>query len=118
MAHTFKRSARVSDLIMKEVSQMIVKGEIKDPRVNQAFITGVKVTDNLSMANIYFSLMDQSAQKQDVLEGLNSAKGFIRSRLAQRLKMRKIPDLNFMFDTALETGYRVDEVLRGIKVEE
>jgi ribosome-binding factor A len=118
LASNFKRSARISDLIVKEVSQMIVKGEIKDPRVALAFVTGAKVSDNLSMANIFFSVMEESADVDEVLKGLESAKGFIRTRLAQRLKMRRIPDLHFMFDTALETGYKVDEVLRGIKIEE
>ena len=118
MASNFKRSARISDLIVKEVSQMIVKGEIKDPRVSLAFITGARVSDNLSMAKIFFSVMEESAEVDEVLKGLESAKGFIRTRLAQRLKMRRIPDLHFMFDTALETGYKVDEVLRGIKIEE
>lgn len=118
MAATFKRSARISDLIVKEVSQMIVKGEIKDPRVSLAFITGAKVTDNLSMANIYFSVMEGNDDREEVLKGLDSAKGFIRSKLAHKLKMRRIPDLHFMFDTALETGYKVDELLREIKVDE
>ncbi|MEM7007602.1 MAG: 30S ribosome-binding factor RbfA [Thermodesulfobacteriota bacterium] len=118
MAATFKRSARISDLIIKEVSQMIVKGEIKDPRVSLAFITGAKVSDNLSVANIFFSVLDDSTDKDEVLKGLESAKGFIKTTLSKRLKMRKIPDLHFMFDTALETGYKVDEVLREIKADE
>lgn len=118
MAATFKRSARVSDLIIKEVSLMIIKGEIKDPRVSAAFITGAKVSDNLSVANIFFSVMEGSSDKAEVLKGLQSAKGFIKTRLAKKLRMRKIPDLQFMFDTALETGYKVDEVLRGIKIED
>ena len=118
MAATFKRSARISDLIIKEVSQMIVKGEIRDPRASLAFITGARVSDNLSNANIYFSVLDDSADKEEVLKGLESAKGFIKTTLSKRLKMRKLPDLQFKFDTALETGYKVDEVLREIKTDE
>lgn len=118
MANTFKRSARISDLIIKEISQMIVKGEIKDPRASLAFITGAKVSDNLSNANIFFSVMDDSADKEEVLKGLQSARGFIKTTLSKRLKMRKLPDIHFKFDTALETGYKVDEVLREIKTDE
>ena len=118
MAATFKRSARISDLIVKEVSQMIVKGEIKDPRASLAFITGAKVSDNLSNANIFFSVLDDTADKEEVLKGLESAKGFIKTTLSKRLKMRKLPDIHFKFDTALETGYKVDEVLREIKTDE
>jgi len=118
LAATFKRSARVSDLIIKEVSQMIVKGEIRDPRVSAAFITGAKVSDNLSVANIFFSVIEGTADKEEVLKGLESAKGFIKSALAKRLKMRKLPDLQFRYDTALETGYKVDDLLREINIEE
>lgn len=118
MATSFKRSARISDLIVKEVSQMIVKGEIRDPRVSSAFITGARVSDNLADANIFFSVSEGSADKEEVLKGLDSAKGFIKTTLAKRLKMRRLPDLHFQYDTALETGYKVDEVLRGIKIEE
>ncbi len=118
MANTFKRSARISDLITKEVSQMIIKGEIRDPRVSAAFITGARVSDNLSDANIFFSVIEGTADKEEVLKGLESAKGFIKTALAKRLKMRKLPDIHFQYDTALETGYKVDEVLRGINSEE
>jgi len=118
LAATFKRSARVSDLIIKEVSQMIIRGEIRDPRVSAAFITGARVSDNLSDANIFFSVIEGSVDRKEVLKGLESAKGFIKTALSKRLKMRKLPDLHFEYDTALETGYKVDEVLRGINSEE
>ena len=118
MANTFKRSARIPDLIIKEVSQMIIKGEIRDPRVSAAFITGARVSDNLADANIFFSVLEGSTDKKEVLKGLESAKGFIKTTLAKRLKMRKLPDLHFHYDTALETGYKVDEVLRGIHNDE
>jgi ribosome-binding factor A len=118
LANTFKRSARISDLIIKEVSQMIIKGEIRDPRVGAAFITGARVSDNLSDANIFFSVIDGAADKEEVLKGLESARGFIKTALAKRLKMRKLPDIHFQYDNALETGYKVDEVLRGINSEE
>lgn len=118
MTTSFKRSERVADSIVKEVSEMIIKGEIKDPRVSSAFITGVKVVDNLSVAEIFFTVMEDAGDKEEVLHGLQSAKGFIKGRLAKRLKMRRIPELRFSFDSALEEGYKVDELLRGIKSEE
>lgn len=114
---TFKRSQRISDQIVKEVSEMIVRGEIKDPRISAVFITGVKITDNLSMAEIYFTVLGGESEKSDAQEGLEHAKGFIRSKLAKRLRMRKVPDIKFSFDSALEKGYKVDEILRGIASE-
>jgi len=114
---SFKRSDRVADTIVKEVSQMIVRGEIKDPRLSSVFITGIKVVDNLSIAEIFFTVMENAGDKNEALKGLQSAKGFIKGRLAKRLKMRRIPELKFSFDNALEEGYKVDELLRGISSE-
>jgi len=104
-------------MIMKEVSEMVVKGEIKDPRVAPVFITGVKVTDNLSDAEIFFTVMEGESGKEEALHGLASAKGFVRGKLASRLRMKRIPDLKFSYDEALETGYKVDEILRGLSRE-
>jgi ribosome-binding factor A len=114
---SFKRSDRVADTIVKEVSQMIVRGEIKDPRLSSVFITGIKVVDDLSIAEIFFTVMENAGDKNEALKGLQSAKGFIKGRLAKRLKMRRIPELKFSFDNALEEGYKVDELLRGISSE-
>lgn len=114
---TVKRSQRISDLIAREVSEMIVKGEIKDPRVSPVFITGVKVTDNLSVAEIFFTLMEGEGDRDEALEGLESARGFIKGKLSRKLRMKRIPDLKFSFDKALEEGYKVDEILRGISSE-
>ena len=111
---TFKRSQRISDEIVKEVSGMIVRSEIRDPRISSVFITGVKITENLSMAEIFFTVLGGEGEKSDALEGLLHAKGFIRSKLAKRLRMRKIPDIKFSYDSALEKGHKVDEILRGI----
>lgn len=114
---TVKRSQRISDEIVKEVSGMIVRGELRDPRISSVFITGVKITENLSMAEVFFTVLGGEDEKSDALEGLEHAKGFIRSKLAKRLRMRKIPDIKFSYDKALEQGYRVDEILRGISGE-
>ena len=105
-------------MIMKEVSEMVVKGEIRDPRVSPVFITGVKVTDNLSTAEIFFTVMEGEADKEEALHGLESARGFIRGRLAGRLRMRRIPEIKFSYDEALEKGYKVDDILRGLSREE
>ncbi len=126
MVVSFKRSERVSDEIMKEVSGMIVRGEIRDPRVCSVYVTGAKVSDNLSVADLYFTVIDEgdadkhipsSKRREEALRGLERAKGFIKSKLAKRLRMRKIPDLRFGFDSALEEAYKVDEALRGISSE-
>jgi len=96
---------------------MLVRGEIRDPRVSGVFITGVKIAENLSIAEIFFTVLGGESEKSDALDGLEHARGFVRSKLAKRLRMRKVPDIRFSFDSALEKSYRVDEILRGIASE-
>ena len=113
----YKRPERVGDLILKEISEMILKGEIKDPRVSSVNLTGIKVTDDLGFARIFFTVMMNGAEREEALSGLQSASGFIKRELSRRLRIRRVPDLRFEFDTALEEGYRIDDILRGVKGE-
>jgi len=113
----YKRTVRVGDLILREISQMIIKGEIKDPRVSFVVLTGIKVTGDLSLARLYFTVMSDGIGKEEALIGLQSATGFIKRELWKRLRIKRIPDLRFEFDTVLEVGYRIDALIKGIKVE-
>jgi ribosome-binding factor A len=113
----YKRTDRVGDLILKEISEMILKGEVKDPRLSSIVFTGIKITDDLGLARIYFTVMSDGLKKEEILTGLQSATGFIKRWLSKRLRIKKIPDLKFEFDTALEEGYRVDDLLREVKGE-
>lgn len=117
MGSGFKRVDRVGDLILKEVSDMIIKGEIRDPRVNSVAFTGIKVTEDLSFARLYFTLINEDTDKKETLTGLERATGFIKRELSKRLRMRRIPDLKFEFDTALQEGYKIDDILREVKGE-
>jgi ribosome-binding factor A len=113
----YKRADRVGDLILKEISVMILKGEIKDPRVRSATLTGIKVTDDLSLAWIYFTMMTGEVGKEETLAGLQSASGFIKRELWRRLKIKRVPELRFEFDAVLEEGYRIDDILKGVRGE-
>lgn len=113
----YKRADRVGDLILKEISQMILKEDIKDPRVQSVVLTDIKITDDLSFARVYFTFMTDEVNREEILLGLQSASGFIKRELSKRLRMRRVPNLQFKFDTVLEEGYRVDDLLRGVKVE-
>jgi len=113
----FKRADRVGDLILEEISRMILKEDIRDPRVQSVVLTGIKITDDLSLARVYFTFMNDVVNKEDILHGLQSASGFIRRELSKKIRMRRIPNLEFKFDTVLEDAYRVDDLLRGLKVE-
>ena len=117
MALGYKRSSRVGDMILKEISEMILKGEIKDPRITNVVLTGIKVTDDLGLARIYFTSMQNRCDKEEVLAGLHSASSFIKRELSKRFRIKRIPDIRFEFDEMLEESYRVDDLLRKAKGE-
>jgi ribosome-binding factor A len=110
----YKRADRVGDIILKEISEMILKGEIKDPRVRSATLTGIKVTDDLSLAWVYFTVMTEEVGKEETLAGLQSASGFIKRELWRRLRIKRVPVLKFEIDAVLEEGYRIDNILKGV----
>lgn len=109
----FKRSEKVSEAIHEMVSELLVKG-LKDPRIGFVTITGVKVTDDLHLATIYFTVVGSDAEKKATEQGLNSAKGFIRKEMGKNLRMRYIPDLLFRYDSSVDYGNRIDSLLREI----
>ena len=113
MGYSFKRSERVSDLIMQEISRMIINGEIKDPRVDMVSITGVKISDDIGYAKIFFTPLIQNADLKEVLDGFNSAKGFIRSKLSKKLKNKKIPNIDFEYDFSLDKSHKIDDIIRS-----
>lgn len=118
MGTGYKRADRVGDLILEEISRMIVKEEVKDPRVQSVVPTDIEVSDDLSFARIFFTIMDEEVEKEEALAGLTSASGFIKKELSKKLRLRRFPELDFKFDTVLEKGYRIDELLREIKEED
>jgi ribosome-binding factor A len=112
-----KRSLRVGDMILKEISEMLIKGNIRDPRIEPVVLTGIKLTDDLGFARVYFTVIGDQIDKQNIMEGLQSASSYIKRELSRRLRIRRIPDLKFEFDEVLQEGYRIDELLRKTKGE-
>ncbi len=109
-----KRSERVGNLILEFVSQLLSR-EINDPRVGVVTLTGVKVSNDLKHARIYFSVLVDQQGKKEVLAGLASATGFIRSKVARELKLRFVPTLEFIYDNAQANAQRIEELLRKVK---
>jgi ribosome-binding factor A len=112
-----KRSEKVADAIRKEISEMILLKTIKDPRLGFLTITRVSVSDDCRMARVYFSVMGTPEERDRSLEGLNSAKGFVRKELGRRMKLRYTPDILFQFDPSIEYAFHIDEVLHRLHEE-
>ena len=105
---TSYRAERVNELIRRELVLLLSK-ETKDPRLQGVVITDVKVSRDLTSAKVFFSV-DESAQKT-VTTLLNKASGFFRSSLSKVLDLRHTPALSFIYDTAPNTGARMDDLL-------
>ncbi|UHA73893.1 30S ribosome-binding factor RbfA [Paenibacillus sp. 481] len=108
------RSGRVGEQMKKELSQLI-QLEIKDPRVGFITVTGVEVTNDLSLARVYLSVMGDEEQKQQSIKALEKASGFLRSELGKRIRFRHTPELVFKMDVSIEYGSRIERLLGEIR---
>jgi ribosome-binding factor A len=113
---TFKRADRVADLIQCEISDILLK-QVRDPRISALTITGVKVTDDLRLAKIYFVELAQDTIHAETVAGLEKATGFLKRELAKRLQLRCVPDLIFRADASFAYGNRIERLLAEIKQE-
>lgn len=109
---TFKRAERVSDQMKHEIADILMR-KIKDPRIGFVTVTDVEVADDLRNAKVFVSVY--GGDKEETLEGLKSATAFIRLELGKRMRMRFIPELLFRFDSAVERGAHIMEVLRTLE---
>ena len=111
------RAERVARRILEELSE-IVLFEVTDPRLEGIFITDVKVDRELAYANIYISALEGAEREPEIMQGLNSASGFLRSRLAGRVQLRSFPQLRFNWDPTPEHAEHIDRLLDSLKKDE
>lgn len=104
------RTGRVAEQIKKELSQLI-QTELKDPRIGFITVTGVDLTNDLSQAKVYLSVLGDEEQKEGSLKGLEKAKGYLRSELGKRIQLRYTPELIFKFDESIAYGSRIEKLL-------
>lgn len=109
----FKRAQRVGGQIQKELSDLLLK-EIRDPRLHTVTIMRVNITDDLRWARIFFTTSEGEEQKGEALAGFKSASGYLRRQLSQRLELRYMPALEFLYDEGFETASRVNKVLKTV----
>ena len=105
------RTERVNELIRRELV-LLLKQETKDPRLKQVVVTDVVVTRDLASAKVFFSVDEDS--HQIVASLLTKAGGFFRSSISKTLDLRHTPKLSFIYDTAPNTGARIDDLLKKL----
>ena len=108
------RANRVAEQMKKELGGIIGQ-KLKDPRIGFVTVTDVEVTGDLQQATIFISVLGSESEKEYTLKGLNKAKGFIRTEIGQRIRLRITPEINFEFDESVAYGNRIDSLLRQVK---
>ena len=123
MKKSANRATRMADQIQKDI-MAILRAKVKDPRISWVTVNDVEVTNDYSLAKIYYSVL-QTEQRDGIAKALESAKGFIRSELSKGLTTYTVPQLKFIFDESLERGSHIlsliskvaDEYSEGAEVE-
>ena len=110
------RIDKVNELIKREISQMLMLGEVRDPRVHFVTILSVDVSKDLQYARVRFStLSDDPADIKSTAEGLNSCRSYIRKLISQRVEMRYTPQIHFIYDKSVQYAVKIDQALEEIK---
>jgi len=107
---------RLASTFVEEIS-VIIKEEIKDPDINFVTITSCNISSDLSYAKVYFTCLNDK-RREEILKDLNKASGFIRKELCNRVEIRKMPELTFVYDDSIEYGNKIEHILEEIKKEE
>jgi len=114
----YKRADRVSGHIQKALSDLM-HNKIKDPRLNMVTITGVKMSPDLKIAHIFYTISDITSgiKKRCAAaeKGFKSALGYIKRTLACELGLRYMPDITFHYDESFDYGSRIDSILKSIQ---
>ena len=110
------RLERVEQEIQKEIGRMLLQ-ELKDPRLGFITITRIEVTKDLRLAKVYYSVMGDPAKQEVSRKALLAARGFIRKRLGERMRLRYTPEIQFYHDDSIERNLRITKLLDGLKGE-
>jgi ribosome-binding factor A len=112
-----RRTRQVADTMQRILGE-VIQNELKDPRVGFATVVGVEVSSDLQHAWVRISIMGDDEQRTQTMEGLQSARGFLRRRVAEELKyLRSVPELRLELDTSLDYSMHIEELLREVERE-
>ena len=103
---------RLGSTFEKTISQILAT-EIKDENIKFVTITGCEITNDLSFAKVYFTVLDMN-KKEETVKALDKAKSFIRGEISKRINIRHTPELRFIFDESVEYGNKIEKIIDDI----
>lgn len=108
----YARAERVSMKIQAAITELLNK-KMQDPRMEMATVSGVKVSPDLRIADVYIAVFGDEKRIQEALNGFKRSKGFIKKRIAPKLGLKYMPDLRFKYDDSFDKAARMDELIRN-----
>ena len=118
MPREFSRHQRLGHQVQRTLAELL-QFEVKDPRVRNVSLTSVDLSRDLSVARVYFSLLEPDANPAEALEGLERAAGFLRGKLGRAIKARHVPELRFVHDDSAAEAVRLTELIdRAVAADE
>jgi ribosome-binding factor A len=108
-----RRTERIADLLRSEISQVLVQ-EIRDPRIQMTTVVDIDISPDLRHARVRVSVLGEEIERQEGVAALRHARGYIRSALAHRLRLRAVPELDFELDRGAEHSQRISELLESL----
>jgi len=105
-----QRAERVADQVQRELA-VLLRDEVKDPRVGRITITSVEVSADLSHAKVFFTHLAGREHADEAVHALQRTAGFLRTELSHRLKLYSVPQLHFAYDDSIESGMRISQLI-------
>jgi ribosome-binding factor A len=112
-----ERRQRVEELLRRAVSEIVLFGELRDPRLRPSAaigVTGVRVSPDLGSARVFIDVLSSDLQIEAVLEGLTAGIPAIRRALSKKVRMRRVPNLRFERDMGIETGQKIEQIVQEL----
>jgi ribosome-binding factor A len=113
---TSSRPSRVADQLRAEISELLAR-EVHDPGIGFLTITHVRVTPDLQVARVYYTTLGDDKARKETRRALERAAPFLRRHLGRRLRLKRVPELEFFFDETVERGDRIEQILQEISAE-
>ena len=103
---------RLNSTFEKEISKILAM-EVKNPDVKFVTVTGCEISNDLSVAKVYFTVLDED-KKEVIIKALDKSKSFIIGEISKRVEMRHTPEIRFIFDESIEYGKKIDSIIDKI----
>jgi len=110
MPREFSRTQRIAEQVRRELAELIRAG-LKDPRIGMVTLTDAEVSSDHEHARVFFTILGDAEQLEQSTAALRHATGFLRTQLARRMRLRTVPQLEFVYDASVERGVRLSKLI-------